>query len=211
MRKITHLICLLLLLSLLLTGCNGAVNQPTEPDETPAETPAETLPYEEDGVFVTTSDAMDYEIQCALFKKWSYYQTQTPNEICIPYFYGEFNGIYALGFELGGTCAVEGQCIGEYEFIYSSGGIKHDVYNSKDGEFYTLKEAYDKGFLTIEDIGVIHEKFVKVHAHSYDNEHNKPSTSTSTSNNQPPVIEIIDGYYYINGVNTWVKAGSATN
>ena len=63
----------MLLLSLLFTGCNTfAETQPKVPEETPintpAETPAEMLPYEEDGIFVTTSDAMDYEIQNAKFK-----------------------------------------------------------------------------------------------------------------------------------------------
>ena len=206
MKKITCLICLLLLLSLLLTGCNGAVNQPTEPDETPAETPAETLPYEEDGVFVTTSDAMDYEIQCALFNKYPGAH-KSPGDFNISYFYGEFNGAYVihLGGKVG-TAAIEYDYFGEYVFIYSGGYAKLDVYNSNDGEFYTLKKAYDMGLLTIEDIGVIYEQFVKLNAHMYDFDENGGVIPP-----KKPVVEIIDGYFYIDGVYTGIKAPSATN
>jgi len=206
MKKFTCLICLLLLLSLLLTGCNGAVNQPTEPDETPAETPKETLPYEEDGVFVTTSDAMDYEIQNALYKKHPGAH-KSPDEFNISYFYGEFNGAYVihLGGKVG-TAAIEYDYFGEYVFIYSGGYAKLDVYNSKDGEFYTLKKAYDMGLLTIEDIGVIYEQFVKLNAHMYDFDENGGVIPP-----KKPVVEIIDGYFYIDGVYTGIKAPSATN
>ena len=208
-RKIVHLIGVVLLLSLLLTGCNGAVNQPTEPDETPAETPAETLPYEEDGVFVTTSDAMDYEIQCALFNKYPSAH-KSPGDFNISYFFGEINGAYVIHLGgLVGAAVIDYDYFGEYVFIYSGGDAQLHVYNSNDGEFYTLKKAYDAGLLTIEDIGVIYEQFVKLNAHMYDGNNDPPSTSTS--NKQPPVIEIIDGYYYIDGVYTGIKAGSDTN
>ena len=201
MKKITSLICLLLLLSLLLTGCNAFAE--TQPKVT-EETPVETLPYEEDGDFVTTSDAMDYEIQCALFSNYP------GAHFNISYFYGEFNGAYVMHLDgKVGAAAIDYDYFGEYVFIYSGGYAKLDVYNSKDGEFYSLKKAYEQGLLTIEDIGVIYEQFVKLNKRMYDGNH-YPS-STSTSNNQPPVVEIIDGYYYIDGVYTGIKAGSDTN
>ena len=206
-----------------------ASSQVETPAETPAETPSETLPYEEDGDFVTTSDAMDYEIKCAILKEWSS-ANLTPDDVNIPYFYGEFNGVYALGFGLGGICAFECQRIGEYEFIYSGGGVKRDVYNSKDGEFYTLKEAYDQGFLTIEDIGVIHEKFVRINAHAYEFDENgkvipnqMPEIIIDSDGNvyvngentgiklDTEFVEGEDGYWYINGENTGIKAESSTN
>ena len=203
MKKITSLICLLLLLSLLLTGCNAfAESQP----EAAEETPVETLPYEEDGVFVTTSDAMDYEIQNALYKKYpgAY---KSPGDFDISYFYGEFNGAYVIYLGgMGGTATIDYDYFGEYVFIYSGGDKQPRVYNSKDGEFYILKKAYDAGLLTIEDIGVIYEQFVKLNAHMYDFDENGEVIPP-----KKPVVEIIDGYWYIDGENTWVKAGSATN
>ena len=202
MKKITYLMGILLILSLLLTGCNAyAESQP----EAAEETPVETLPYEEDGVFVTTSDAMDYEIQCALFNKYPSAH-KSPNDLNILYFYGEFNGAYVMYFGLGGTAAIEYDYFGEYVFIYSGGDKQLHVYDSKDGEFYTLKKAYDAGLLTIEDIGVIYEQFVKLNAHMYDFDENGEVIPP-----KKPVLEIIDGYYYIDGVYTGIKAPSATN
>ncbi len=215
-RRIVHLIGVVLLLSLLLTGCNAfaetqpnneeknPVNTPAEaPVETPKETLEETLPYEEDGDFVTTSDAMDYEIQCALWKKHPDLY-RTPSDVAIPYFYGEFNGMYVFSFGTGGIDAFRCQRIGEYEFIYSGGGIKRDVYNSNDGEFYTLKEAYDQDFLTIEDVGVIHEKFVKINAHAYEFDEN----GEVIPNQMPEIIFGSDGYVYVNGESIGIKVGT---
>ena len=202
-----YLIGGLLIFSLLLTGCNTfAETQPNVPEETPAETPKETLPYEEDGVFVTTSDAMDYEIQCALFNKYpSAYKS--PGDFNISYFFGEFNGAYVI--HLGGmvgAAVIDYDYFGEYVFIYSGGYAKLDVYNSNDGEFYTLKKAYEQGLLTIEDIGVIYEQFVKLNAHMYDFDENGEVIPP-----KKPVVEIIDGYFYVDGVYTGIKAGSLTN
>ncbi len=203
-RRIVHLIGVVLLLSLLLTGCNAfAETQPKTPEETPAETPAETLPYEEDGDFVTTSDAMDYEIKCAILNKWPNAKL-TLGDINIQYFYGEFNGAYVIHLGMGGATAIDYDYFDEYVFIYSGAYAKLDVYNSKDGELYSLKKAYNMGLLTIEDIGVIYEQFVKLNAHMYDFDENGEVIPP-----KKPVVEIIDGYYYIDGVYTGVKAGSS--
>ena len=226
MKKFTYLLDILLIFSLLLTGCNAFAE--TQP-EVPEETPAETLPYEEDGDFVTTSDAMDYEIQCALFNKYPSAH-KSPNDINILDFYGEFNGAYVLHLGLGGAQWVTYDVFGEYTFIYSSDNARLDVYNSKDGEFYTLKEAYDQGFLTIEDIGVIHEKFVRINAHAYEFDENgkvipnqMPEIIIDSDGNvyvngentgiklDTEFVEGEDGYWYINGENTGIKAGSSTN
>ena len=200
---------MVLFLSLLFTGCDNAV-RPTDPQETPAETPAETLPYEEDGVFVTTSDAMDHEIQNAMFKTIPSTETyiKTPSDITISRFYGAFNGVYVIKLTIPsrvGSMGVEYDYFGEYVFVYSSSLAQLDVYNSNDGEFYSLKKAYDMGLLTIEDIGVIHEKFVKFNEHMYDIDENGEITYP-----KKPVVEIIDGYYYINGANTFIKAPAET-
>ena len=188
------------------TSLIPAETPPKVPEETPAETPAETLPYEEDGIFVTTSDAMDYEIQNALYKKHPGAH-KSPGDFNISYFYGEFNGAYVIHVGgMVGTAAIEYDYFGEYVFIYSGGDAKLHVYNSKDGEFYILKKAYDAGLLTIEDIGVIYEQFVKLNPNMYDFDENGGVIPP-----KKPVVEIIDGYFYIDGVYTGIKAPSATN
>ena len=225
MKKILHLIGVVLLLSTLLTGCNGftetqpnilegtPANTPVEaPEETPIETPAETeeeLPYKVDGRFETTSDEMDYYIKLAKYTQIGDVGLKSPFDIRITEFYGEFNGVCVVDLSIPGAIYMDSityETIDGYVFVYSSSD-KHDVYNSNDGLIYTLKKAYENGFLTLDDIKVIYEKHVKANARFYDFNDSGEVVGPTT-----PQISIgADGYWYINGVNTWVKAGSSTN
>lgn len=212
MRKITYLICLLLLLSLLFTGCNTfAETQPKVPEETPintpAETPAEMLPYEEDGIFVTTSDAMDYEIQNAKFKTIpDGVGVTSPSSIKITDFCGEFNGVCVVDLLIPGAVymdAITHEIIEGYVFVYSSSD-KLDVYNSADGQFYTLETAYENGLLTLDDIKIVYEKYVKANARLY--EFNDFGELIGPKYHH--ICIKADGYWYVDGVNTYVKAGA---
>ena len=216
MKKMTSLICLLLLLSLLLTGCNAfAETQPEAAEETPANTPVETpaeteeeLPYKVDGRFETTSDEMDYYVKLAKYTQIGDVGLKSPFDIRITEFYGEFNGSYVVELYVPGQISldvVNTVKIGEYYFIYEPSDAV-EVYNSADGKFYYLKSAYEQGLLTIEDIGVIYEQFVKLNAHMYDFDENGEVIPPKKT-----VVEIIDGYFYIDGVYTGIKAGSDTN
>jgi len=211
-ERITYLIGILLIVCLILAGCNRSTanefSNPEEtpaetPEETPAETPVESLPYEDDGIFKTTSDEMDYRIQKATCKKYPSFAKDV-SEVKIVGYYGEYHGVYVVDLYMRnrGYVGSDGMAkqffyerVGEYLFVYSISDSLY-VYISADDTVCYMLEAYEQGILTDDDIGEIYKKHFEANRDVYE----------SAKQEQEPVVEIIDGYWYINGVNTGVKA-----
>ena len=147
-RKIVHLIGVVLLLSLLFTGCNAfAETQPKVPEETPVAPPEET-PSE--------SPADEPELPSDV-------KSATP--------YGEFNGVYVVDISNALNIAVAGfeRLEGYYFPTLSSDFL--DVYNSNDGKYYSLTEAFKNGLLTADNIKVVNEKYVSLHSKYYEQDY----------------------------------------
>ena len=205
-ERITYLIGILLIVCLILAGCNRSTanefsNPEGTPAETPEETPAESLPYEDDGIFKTTSDEMDYRIQKATCKKYPSFAKDV-SEVKIVGYYGEYHGVYVVDLYMRnrGYVGSDGMAesfyrerVGEYLFVYSISDTLY-VYISADDIVCHMLEAYKQGILTDDDIGEIYKKHFEANRDVY------------AKAKQEPMVEIIDGYWYINGVNTGVKA-----
>ncbi len=70
-------------------------------------------------------------------------------------YYGNYNGSIPVMFEGGGLThhdAVVNEIIAGYSFRYSNGNT---IMVWKDGTFYSIKEAYDRGLLTANQVGAI--------------------------------------------------------
>ena len=67
-------------------------------------------------------------------------------------YYGEYNGAYAVRVNAAGYAVIVDRVVAGYKFRYGS-SIEIEVY--KDGGKYSLEEAYGRGILTAEDVGVI--------------------------------------------------------
>ena len=208
-ERITYLIGILLIVCLILAGCNRSTanefsNPEGTPAETPEETPVESLPYEDDGIFKTTSDEMDYRIQKAACKKYPSFAKDV-SEVKIVGYYGEYHGVYVVdlymrnrGYDAPDSGVVKpykSEKIGEYMFIYEVTSLLY-VYIPADDAVYYMDEAYEEGILTDDDMGEIYKKHSEANRDVYE----------SAKQEKEPVVEIIDGYWYINGVNTGVKA-----
>ena len=196
MRKITYLICLLLLLSLFLTGCNGAVNQPTEPSEIPSGSPTEATDGSNDETPVETPDNTPYENPLTMESEMDVSQFPVGVRTALFYF-GNYNGVYVFDVPDGAvTDDVIEENIGGYHFMYISRD-DIEVYNANEKKSYTLSEAYENGLLPIEAIRAIHEMYDLMFSFQYHLNGYQNSTATVRS----------DGYYYIDGVCTGIKAG----
>lgn len=203
-RRIVHLIGVVLLLSLLLTGCNDAV-QPTEtpvntpletPDETPEETPYETLVETPTETPAETPDNTPFNNPLTMESEMDVSQFPVGVRTALFYF-GNYNGVYVFDVPDGAvTDDVIEENIGEYHFMYISRDDV-EVYNANEKKSYTLSEAYENGLLPIEAIRAVHEMYDLMFSFRYRNDGNPNSTATVRS----------DGYYYIDGVCTGIKAG----
>ncbi len=72
-------------------------------------------------------------------------------DIWVQQYFGNFSGceVVYMGSNIGFTEELRPVEIAEYTIVFRSG---QEVYAYKKSKFNTLKEAYDKGFLTKEDI-----------------------------------------------------------
>jgi len=72
-------------------------------------------------------------------------------DIWVQQYFGNFSGceVVYMGSNIGFNEELRPVEIAEYTIVFRDG---REVYAYKNSRFYTLKEAYDKGFLTKEDI-----------------------------------------------------------
>ncbi len=72
-------------------------------------------------------------------------------DIWVQQYFGNFSGceVVYMGSNIVFTEALRFVEVAEYTIVFRDG---QEVYAYKKSKFYTLKEAYDKGFLTKEDI-----------------------------------------------------------
>lgn len=75
-------------------------------------------------------------------------------------YYGTYNDCEAvIMYGLGNvTCDMKFITVAGYEFVLSSGS--YDIMLHKDSSFIDIRTAYDKGYLTDEDIGQIYQNYL---------------------------------------------------
>ena len=88
--------------------------------------------------------------------------------------------------------------MGEYLFVYSISDTLY-VYISADDIVCHMLEAYEQGILTDDDIGEIYKNHSEANRDVYE----------SAKQEQEPVVEIIDGYWYSSS-NVIVKSDETT-
>lgn len=162
MKKITYLMGILLILSLLLTGCNDlAETQPNNPEETPINTPVETP---EETPIETPAETPAELIPEPLPE---FDLSKLPEDLRSNDVYGEFNGVYVLDIaNAKAICSEEVERVADYCFIYPDANFL-DVYDSSNGKYYELTEAYEKGLLSDENIKSVNELFKKANPLRY--------------------------------------------
>ena len=110
-----------------------------------------------------------------------------PGDICILRYDGEVGGCHFVmlgGDEIDYTDAKRNVEVAEYVVMFESG---QPLYAYTDGNFYTLKQAYDNGILTDNDIYKIGTRMDPSFLDRY------PSSTTST-NHTIPAMAIENGY-----------------
>ena len=140
MKTITKLTALLLLLSLtftILASCSKKSN------EFVLETPSEKLQAK-------------FKREYINFRK---YDVKDPPDVTIEEWYGMFGNIGFLlisdGFMIP-TLAYWSETVGESEFIYNDG---RSITVWIDGQFFKLKEAYEKNLITSEMVKTIEDVY----------------------------------------------------
>ena len=82
--------------------------------------------------------------------------------------YGVFNGVYVVDISNAPQIAVTGFERLEGYYFPTPNRDYLDVFNSEDGKYYSLTEAFKKGLLTVDNIKTINEKYVKLHSKYYE-------------------------------------------
>ncbi|MBE6540879.1 MAG: hypothetical protein E7672_00305 [Ruminococcaceae bacterium] len=96
------------------------------------------------------------------------YWTANPEAelVSVREYYGEFASGAIVGMidAFDHIAVLWSEEVGGWEFRYIDGNRIIVLY---EGEFYTLSEAYEKGYLTDSDLSTIHEKFREMHEEMY--------------------------------------------
>ncbi len=189
-KRFICLIGVLLIFSLLLTGCNDlAETQPNTPEETPEETPVET-PEETP---IETPDETSVDKVPDETPKDELVEEVLPIKVknAMVYF-GNYDGVLVLDMAKPNAAdKVYAENVAGYEFV-NSVSDPMDVYSVKYDELYTISRAYELNLLSSNEIKDIHEKYVKLY---------------QTGDNAQKITVAEDGYYYVDGENIGVKAG----
>ena len=85
------------------------------------------------------------------------YDGATIDDVIVNGYYGTYNDTVALKMDLigsGSITLVIDQTVAGIKFVFSDGADVMKVW--RDGEFYSLSQAYDQGFLTREDLEAIY-------------------------------------------------------
>lgn len=94
-----------------------------------------------------------------LTEKGSVYSPQSPSDLFIMCYYGNFSGCEAVmigGDGIDYTEAYRPVYVAGYEIVFPSG---QPLYMYKEGKFYLVKEAYDAGVITKNDVCELAEIF----------------------------------------------------
>lgn len=80
-----------------------------------------------------------------------------PSNVRIDTYYGKFNGceVFLPLYRLAYAAAIEYYYVAGYEIYFPC--LDYDIYVRKDGTFYELSDAYEKGYISEEDVAKIAE------------------------------------------------------
>lgn len=114
---------------------------------------------------LTESDELDEEVAETLCVEFAKYIGETdpiyarfdPSYVRIDTYYGTYNGceVFLPLYKSGYDEAIELYYVAGYEIYFPCLG--YDIYVHRDGTFYELSEAYEKGYISEEDVAEIAE------------------------------------------------------
>lgn len=187
MKKMIPLLLILSLLAGILSGCgssgvSGSLRQEIQDA------------YR--STFLSPAEAREYE-----------FANEDADTVAGMQYYGTYNG-YAVLMNAGMLAIVSSAQIGPYIFQWGSGDLK--LYAYKDGEFHDLKDVYEAGYLTDEEIGTVaaahKDYFAQNHGWDYDIEATTPtapqSTTTQATSQSPRQIQITNAHTTVTKSNT---------
>ena len=178
-KRILMLSAFLIILLLSFSGCAGAVsmeqNKETNAEKTilTQETPTafdgqKTSPEDRPLIPVHEFDVDTIEQAVSSEIKWTYYQKLSneaigeslilPEDLFISWYYGNFAGCEVVmidGDNIDYTDACRPVEVAGYTIVFASG---EPVWVYKDGQLFTVKEAYDTGVISKSDVYTIGEK-----------------------------------------------------
>jgi hypothetical protein len=137
MRKKRLLVCLVVfMVTLSLFGCHKSEILPKYPDAEGVE-PAVALTLRKDYLRQLRSEKLEEEI--------------TLDEICVQDYYGTYSGceIVYMGAPIPYADSERNVVVAGYIITL---GSSQKLYVHKDSHFYTLNEAYNAGYITVEDV-----------------------------------------------------------
>ena len=178
-KRTLVLFAFLIILLLSFSGCAGAVSmekyKETNAEKTilPQETPTafdgqKTSPEDRPLIPVHEFDADTIEQALSSAIKWAHYQKLSneatgelpisPEDLFISGYYGNLGGcevVMIAGDDIPHTTAYRPVQVAGYTIVFTSG---EPVWVYKDGQFFTVKEAYDAGVISKSDVYAIGEK-----------------------------------------------------
>jgi len=177
-KRTLVLFAFLIVLLLSFSGCAGAVsmeqNKETNAEktiltqETPTAFDGQTSPEDRPLIPVHEFDVDTIEQAVSSEIKWAYYQKLSneatgelpisPEDLFISWYYGNFGGCEVVmidGDDISYTTAYRPVEVAGYTIVFASG---EPVWVYKDGQLFTVKEAYDTGVISKSDVYTIGEK-----------------------------------------------------
>ena len=152
MKRLTVLLGVCLLVLSFFAGCHAASTPATEPSD-PNVLYEETLTEE-----VKTKIKNKVVLKYDTVVSWHLYDTAHEYPSYNYPYYGTVNGCVIVRQSLAGMNDAPGRTlleVADYTFEWCEA---FDFYVYRDGEVFTLQEAYESNWLTKEQVGAIHEK-----------------------------------------------------
>ena len=146
MKKVISLVALLAMTLSLFTGCQ----EPYDPNKLYTDLPSKEVCKE---IYVTFLD----------MGTWAYglYFESIYGDESINYqwYYGTINGYIIIFGEPADVCVSSRMTVADCVFEY---GTPFKIYAYRDGEVWTLREAYEEGLLTKDHIKLLEERHVEI-------------------------------------------------